>query len=424
MTIIHGVNRSHKPLPRLLEPVLSESLRHFPVVVVTGARQTGKTTLVGSSALAKGRTFRSLDDFDVLERARSQPDALLQDGELLTLDEVQRVPEILLAIKRDVDRMRRPGRYLLTGSANLLMMRRVSESLAGRAVYHTLSPLTEAEKAGRAEPGRWSEWLAAKDAGAVRKATGSEEAASDWTARALAGGYPVPALTLPEPVRAQWFDGYVRTYLERDLQDIASISSLADFRRLMRLAALRVGQVLNQSHLARDAALAQATAHRYLNLLETSYQIVRVPAFATSRTKRLVKTPKLYWTDTGLAAHLAAISAGGTASGPEVPGALLENLVLTQILAWRETVIPRPEIHYWRTHAGAEVDFVIESGRRLLPIEVKASQRARLADVSGLSAFLEEHPKTAPVGILLYGGKDVAILTERIVAIPVSSTWT
>jgi hypothetical protein len=423
MNIIHAVNRSSAPLSRLLEPVVAESLRHFPVVVITGARQTGKTTLVGASALAKGRTFRSLDDFDVLERARSQPDSLLQDGERLTLDEIQRAPELLLAIKRDVDRKRTPGRFLLTGSANLLMMRRVSESLAGRAVYHALWPMTEAEKAGRAESGPWSEWLVADEVRAATKIASGWEAGAGWIARALAGGYPVPALGLEEPARSQWFDGYVRTYLERDLQDIASISSLSDFRRLMRLATLRIGQVLNQSHLARDAALAQATAHRYLNLLEASYQIVRIPAFATSRTKRLVKAPKLFWTDTGLAAHLAALSSATTAPRSEVPGALLENLVLTQILTWRETISPRPELHYWRTHAGAEVDFVIEHGRRLLPIEVKATQRARLADVAGLTAFLEEHPRAAPIGILLYGGKEVAVLTERIVAVPVARAW-
>jgi predicted AAA+ superfamily ATPase len=182
-----------------------------------------------------------------------------------------------------VDRDRKPGRFLLTGSANLLLMQRVSESLAGRAVYLTLWPMTELEKQGRPEPGPWSEWLAAKSAESVKEATGAVSTGEGWQSRALAGGYPVPALSRDPDERAQWFDGYVCTYLERDLQDLASISSVADFRRLMRLGALRVGQMLNQSHLARDCALPQATAHRYLNLLEASCQIVRLPAFATSR---------------------------------------------------------------------------------------------------------------------------------------------
>jgi len=412
--------KEYATLPRLLEPVVLEALGRFPVVVVTGARQTGKTTLVEGGVVGRGRTYRSLDDYDVLERAMSQPGGLLQDGERLTLDEVQRVPELLHAIKRDVDRSRRKGRFLLTGSANLLMMRRVSETLAGRAVYLALWPMTEAEKRGEADAGPWSSWIEARDAASARPRT-ARAGAESWPTRALAGGYPVAALAAPAE-RAQWFDGYVRTYLERDLQEISAISSLADFRRLMKLAALRVGQMLNQTELARDAALSLATAHRYLNILETSYQIVRLPAFATSRTKRLVKTPKLYWTDTGLAAHLAGL--GASAQPGDVPGALLENLVLTQILAWRETVVPRPEVFYWRTHAGAEVDFVIESGRRLLPIEVKASTRVRLADAKGLDAFLEDHPKAAPFGVLLYGGREPLALSERVLAVPLDTAWT
>ncbi len=199
------------------------------------------------------------------------------------------------------------------------------------------------------------------------------------------------------------------------------MTSLGDFRRLMKLAALRNGQLLNQSELARNAALAQPTAHRYLDLLGTSCQIVRLSPFATSRTKRLVKTPKLYWTDTGLAVHLAGLTAGPR--GADLPGVFLENLVLTQILAWRETVVPRPEIHYWLTHDGAEVDFVLESSRRLLPIEVKAGSRARLSDAAGLGAFLDEHRKPAPFGIVLYGGSEVVRLEERVVAMPVGRVW-
>jgi hypothetical protein len=408
--------------PRLLESAVLGALRRFPVVVVTGARQTGKTTLVSTGAIAKGRTFRSLDEYDVLERVLARSDALLEEGDRLTFDEVQRVPEMLRAIKRDVDRWRRPGRFLLTGSANLLMMRRVSESLAGRAVYLTLWPMTETEKQGTPHAGPWSGWIAARDARSLCRPTRPRGGAG-WPARVLAGGYPVPALSDDPAERAQWFDGYVRTYLERDLQELSSISSLADFRRLMKLAALRAGQMLNQAELARDAALAQATAHRYLNLLETSCQIVRLPAFATSRTKRLVKTPKLHWTDSGLAAHLGGIISQPDASEEDVPGALLENLVLTQILAWRETVLPRPEVFYWRTHSGAEVDFVIESGRRLLPIEVKSARRVRLADAKGLEVFLEDNPRSAPLGILLYGGSDTLLLTDRIVAIPVHALW-
>ncbi|MBI3269303.1 MAG: ATP-binding protein [Planctomycetes bacterium] len=407
--------------PRILAQEVLTALGRFPVVVVSGARQTGKTTLVTMPPVGADRGYRTLDDLDVLERAQAAPDALLEDAPRLTLDEVQRVPSLLLAVKRAVDRKRAPGRFLLTGSANLLLMRRVSESLAGRAVYLDLWPMTEAEKAGRPDPGPWSDWLAARDARAVRALvppTSPRNRAGDTVAAILVGGYPSSVLAQDPEERAAWFDGYVRTYLERDLRDLAAIGNLTDFRRLMRLAALRAGQVLNQSALARDAGLPQPTAHRYLDLLETSYQIYRLPPYSVSRTKRLVKSPKLYWTDVGLAAHLAAVgSREGLAASP-LAGALLENLLLAHLLAWRTCASPRPELHYWRTHSGEEVDFVLESGNRLLPIEVKSARRVGLGDARGLEAFLAEHPKSAPFGILLHGGDETLSLTERVVAVP------
>ncbi len=419
MNIIHGMNKISAFLPRLIAPRIASALRHFPVVVLTGARQTGKSTLVSSSPLGNKRSYRSLDDFDVLERAQNRPDLLIQEARRMTLDEVQRAPSLLVAIKRSVDRDRQAGRFLLTGSQNLLMMRRISETLAGRAVYLTLWPMAESEKSGRPSPGPWERLLKARTATAAEKILASPVVSHPWEERALAGGYPVPSLQLKASPRNQWFEGYVRTYLERDLQEVASVSALADFRRLMRIAALRIGQMLNQTDLARDAGLSQPTAHRYLNLLETSYQLLRIPAFAVSRTKRLVKSPKLFWTDTGLAAHLAAYGSRRELSPDTFGGALLENLVLTQLLAWKETVSPRPEIYYWRTHAQQEVDFVLEWNRQLLPIEIKRGQRVRLAEIKSLELFLQEYPRLARVGIVFYGGTGVLRLSDRIVAAPI-----
>ena len=217
-------------------------------------------------------------------------------------------------VERAIDRNRSAGRFLLTGSANLLLMRQVSQSLAG--------------------PFRRARHL-------VRR-------------------------------------GYVCTDLERDLQDLATISSLPDFRRLMQAACLRLGQLLNQTELGRDVALPQPTVHRWLNLLETSYLLVRLPAYAVNRTKRLIKAPKLFWGDTGIALHLA---------GSEPQGSHLENLVLHDLLAWRDARVARAELGYWRTTIGEEVDVVIEAGGKLLPIEVKASASPRLADCAHLPSF-------------------------------------
>lgn len=210
--------------------------------------------------------------------------------------------------------------------------------------------------------------------------------------------------------RAIWFDGYVRTYVEPDLQALSSISALPDFRRLMQAAALRVGQILNQTQLGRDVALPQPTAHRYLNLLETSYMLVRLPAYAMNRTKRIIKSPKLYWTDTGLALHL-----GGET---EPRGAHLENLVLQDLLAWRDSRLERASLLYWRTTVDEEIDFVIETTGRLLPIEVKSATRPRLGDARHLDAFHAEYGEKARAGLLLHAGQALEWLGPRVLAAP------
>src|SRR5690606_32975495 len=297
-----------------------------------------------------------------------EPELLTGDSDPITLDEVQRAPELLHAVKRAIDQDRTPGRFLLTGSANLLMMQRVSESLAGRASYLTLWPMTRREQLGLGSSGIWEDLIENDEKDWIGLVAAQSLEAEDWRALSRRGGFPTPALTLKTPEeRAIWFDGYTRTYVERDLQDLAAITSLPDFRRLMRAASLRLGQLLNQTELGRDIALPQPTVHRWLNLLEISYLLVRLPAYAINRTKRLIKTPKIYWGDTGVAMHLAELS--------EPQGAHLENLVLQDLLAWQHARLTRADLFYWRTTIGEEVDFVIETGDRLLPVEVKTSRR-------------------------------------------------
>lgn len=406
MIIIHAV----KPLPRLVGPALAERLRVMPAVVITGARQTGKSTLA-EHLLPGERRYRSLDDLDTLDAARRDPEVLVGGKEPVTLDEVQRAPDLLKAVKRAIDRDRAPGRFLLTGSANLLLMRQVSETLAGRASYLTLWPMTRGEQHGEGRAGAWDALLASADGDWRDLLAARKREPEDWRVVALRGGFPTPALALETPSeRALWFDGYVRTYLERDLRDLAAISALPDFRRVMRAACLRVGQLLNQTELARDAAVAQPTVHRWLNLLEVSYLLVRLPAYAVNRTKRLIKSPKLYWSDTGLALNLAGLDK------PE--GAHLENLVLCDLLAWRDARLERAELGYWRTAMGEEVDFVIETGGRLLPVEVKVTARPRLADAAHLRTFRAEYGKKARAGLLLHTGSTLEWLAPDVLAAP------
>lgn len=382
----------------------------MPAVVVTGARQTGKSTLVEQLVPGK-RRYATLDDLDVLDAARRDPEVLVGGSNPITLDEVQREPGLLRAVKRAIDRDRSPGRFLITGSANLLLMRQVSESLAGRASYLTLWPMTRREQRGQGRCGRWEELLATPDAGWHDLLADSEDNAEDWRVLARRGGFPTPALALTEAAeRRIWFDGYVRTYLERDLQDLAVISALPDFRRLMRAACLRLGQLVNQTELGRDVALPQPTVHRWLNLLETSYFLVRLPAYAVNRTKRLIKAPKAYWGDLGMALHLAEVE--------ELSGAHFENLVLHDLLAWRDARNEHAELAYWRTATGEEVDFVIEAGGKLLPIEVKASARPRLADIAHLRTFRAEYGKKARAGLLLHTGSALEWMAPDVLAAP------
>lgn len=382
----------------------------MPAVVLTGARQTGKSTLA-QHLLPDERRFVSLDDLDALDLAHRDPEGLLGPPGPLTLDEVQRAPALLLAVKRAIDRDRRPGRFLLTGSANLSLMRQVSESLAGRASYLTLWPMTRLEQRGRGRCGLWEELLGHDEARWMELLRDHALEAEDWRALARRGGFPEPAIHLRSgSERTIWFDGYVQTYLERDLRALSSVSDLPDFRRLMRAVSLRVGQILNQSQLAQELGIPQPTVHRWLNLLETSYLIVRVPAFGLRRAKRLVRRPRLYAGDIGLALHLA----GST----EPSGAHLENVVLQDLLCWRDGRPGGAEVLFWRTATGQEVDLVIEADGRLLPIEVKATPRPRLADAAGLRAFRAEYGDLARAGLLLHTGSRLEWMTQDVLVAP------
>lgn len=408
MDIIHVMNGS--TLNRAVENALAQRLKVMPAVVVTGARQTGKSTLV--QRLTPGeRVFYTLDDLDVLDSARRDPESLVGGSIPVTLDEVQRSPSLLTVVKRSIDQNKRAGQFLITGSANLLLMGKVSESLAGRASYLTLWPMTRREQRGEGRCGIWDELLKADEKDWENTVLSHNTPYEDWRELALRGGFPTPAIELKtHQDRAIWFDGYIKTYLERDLQDIAAIDALPDFRRLMRAVCQRLGALVNQTEMGRDLSMAQPTVHRYLNLLETSYMLVRLPAYSVNRTKRLVKSPKFYWADTGVALDLAETKDPG--------GEHLENVVLHDLLVWRDSAPKSIELFYWRTHLGEEVDLVVECAGKLLPIEVKSTANPRLQDVKHLRSFRKEYPKTSRAGLLLHTGTHVEWMAPDVLAVP------
>lgn len=365
---------------RWLTQQLQAALQALPVVVLTGARQTGKTTLARS--LPEPRGYLSLDDLGVLGQAQADPDTLLLERPL-TLDEVQRAPELLLSLKRQVDRQRQPGDFLLTGSANLLLMSQVAESLAGRAVYLELPPFCPTEWLERPEGLAPLDRLFELDF----NLQDWPDEPGDWPGWLVRGGFAPAVIAASAESRNFWFAGYVQTYLERDLRQLSAVSSLPDFQRLMVLAANRVGRLLNQSELARDAALPQPTVHRHLNLLETGCLIARLAPYSTNPTTGLVKSRKLYWSDCGLAAWLAGIRSRQEVSSRMDQGFWLEQAIFQSLQAWRALDLTSRRLYFWRDRSGREVDFVLEKNGVLVALEIKAASQVTLSDVAGIKAF-------------------------------------
>jgi uncharacterized protein len=411
-------------LPRLSASHVARAMRVMPVVVLTGARQTGKSTLVRvltEPPDESTRDTRASDDYQyvtldtpaVLGRARDDPEAFVRQAECLVIDEVQHEPALLGAIKAavDADHPRRPGRFILTGSANILLMRRVNESLAGRAVYVTLHPLTRREQLGLGACGRWQELLETPARHWRDFALADIAPEEDWRDLARRGGYPPAAYDLDADAdRRLWFDGYIQTYLRRDVPELLAITSLPDFDRVLRALAIHIGTLVNQTALARDHGVAQTTVQRYVNVLETSYQLVRLPAYTVNRAKQLVKSPKYYWSDTGLALALA--------HNTEPTGAHLENLIVSDLLAWRDARMQPPEIFHWRTQKGTEVDVVIQDGGAVIPIEIKMTTQPSTNHIASLRAFLTEYSDRAVGGLLLHAGQDTFWIGEGILAVP------
>jgi len=395
--------------PREITLRLKRVLQQVPVAVLSGLRQTGKSTLLQNEAgIAREYAYQTLDDFAVLAAAKANPDSLLKEN--LILDEVQRCPELLIAIKRNVDQKRLPGRFILSGSANLALLGHVSETLAGRAVYLTLHPMTRRERKGNIkDPPFLTKFMNNQ-----HDLSGKAKPVSDT--EVLTGGLPPVCLRPAEDV-SEWFRGYIQTYVDRDVRQLSQITDLVAFHTLAQLAALRTGQVLSVSSLARDAKLNTVTAGRYLNLLETSFLVRRLPPFLKNRSSRLVKSPKLHFTDSGLAAHMAGIDTIEPGHDERLRGALFETFIVQNLAAILEAHLPDAQLSYWHEQGRYEVDFVIEKSRRVMAIEVKAATQWGESDLIGLRAFLQRTP-ACTAAVLAYNGEESVMLQDRLWAIP------
>lgn len=392
-------------------------LSSFPVVAVVGPRQVGKSTLVTRAPIAQGRVYLTLDDITTRSLAEEDPRSFLDRPQPLTIDEVQLVPGLLREVKLRIDRQRTAGRYLLTGSADLDHCADLAHVLAGRVGILQLPPICRSEETATQ---RWRAWLTATDAADLDAAFDGSEAQPFPFQRLLTGGFPLSLYANSDRARALWMESFRMTYLERDLRRISDIGNLADFNRLMQLAAVQTGTLVNQASMARDAGLSPATAGRYLSVLEASLLLRRIPPYFTNIGKRLVKSPKLFWTDTGLCAFLMGLGKlADLEREPHLRGRLFETFVCNEVRALLPFIDEPARLFHLRTHDRLEVDGLVEAGRRTLLFEAKASRTVTAADAAPLEKWMELNPGHGPA-VVLYAGSAYQRLSRKVRAIPVS----
>lgn len=405
-------------LPRLLRQRVLEALTDTPVVCLLGPRQVGKSTL--AQHINAGRSYLSLDDPTLLQAARQDALGFIESlPERVILDEVQRAPELMLAIKSVVDRDRTPGRFLLTGSANLLLLPQIQDSLAGRMEVIYLHPLTEQEK--RVSTTTLLEKLINAEL-APHMVPDSVPLAP--VADVLCqGGYPEPNQRAPHRAR-QWYRQYLNAIVQRDVQDIAAIQDKDGMLRLMELLACRTASLLNISSLSKDLGLERATVGRYFSILEKLFLVHQLPAWHRNHAKRLIKSPKLHLVDTGLAAALARLTPEQWLTDAERFGALLESHVVEQLIAQAGWLDPELRFYHYRDKDQLEVDLVIERGHDVWGVEVKRAASIQAKDAAGLARLAAQSGTGFRGGMLIYTGRHcLKLQVPGCFAVPIGMLW-
>lgn len=401
----------NKYISRSLEPVLQKAILEFPVVVLIGPRQSGKTTLL-KHLFGAQIPLVSLEPPDVRLAAVTDPRGFLDLYPApVIFDEIQYAPNLLPYIKELVDAHRdRPGQFILTGSQNLLLMQQVTESLAGRTAVLKLLPLSQREMKG--DPQRSLAW----ETGRI-KMEGEPSSSTDLWQDALRGFYPELASS-PQRDAALWQASYVQTYLERDVRNLRSIGDLSLFQTFLRALAARSAQQLNLSDLAKDVGIAVNTAKDWLSILEASFQVFILRPYYVNIGKRLVKSPKVYFIDPGVLCYLVGLRDPVHAASGPMGGAIFETLVVTEIY---KTILHRgqePALYFWRTAAGSEVDLVVESEGKLIPLEIKAAATARPDMAKEIAVFRGDFEERARPGYVIYSGNVRLPLGQGTISLP------
>ena len=403
--------------PRFIEHRLREAMSDTRVVMISGPRQSGKTTLAEKLA-SNGMPFLTLDDQTILETSRADPVGFIRGLDRAVIDEVQRAPELLLAIKRSVDTDRRPGRFILTGSANLMTLPNIADSLAGRMEIAELLPLAQCELQGK-RPEFLEHILQGKP-----PAIGTPVVGAELVQRVLSGGYPEALQRASWPRKQKWLLDYIKAVIERDVHDIAQIEHSRQLPRLLRVLAQHSSKLVNYSKIGSPLGIGHATIQKYTGILEQLFLVKTLQPWYTNELKRLVKTPKLHFLDSGLLAALRNTSPPGLA-GDRMPfGAILETFILAELLKLASWHDERLEFFHFRDRDDYEVDIVIEDPHgHVVGIEVKAAATVIATDFSGLRKLAEACGKRFILGLVLYDHDTTVPFGERLFAAPISTLW-
>lgn len=402
---------------RFVERRADEALSDTPVVLIIGPRRAGKTTLVKKMGTSE-RTYITLDDQTVLEAARNDPVGFIRGLDQAIIDEVQRAPDLLLAIKKSVDEDYRPGRFLLTGSANVLTLPKVADSLAGRMETIQMLPLARAEIAGNSPS-----FLEGLFEGKL-KSQPNAVVGDDLIQLVLLGGFPEALSRQNERRRQDWARAYLTSILTRDLRDIADVEKLTELPKFVRLLAEHSGQLVNYSQFGASINVSHKTGQRYVGLLEQVFLITTAQPWFTNALKRMVKTPKLHFVDSGLLATIRGLTFDRVKADRGMFGALLESFVFSEVQKLMTASDLRVAAHHFRDRDGREVDVVLErDDGMIVGIEVKASATVKTGDFSGLKTLAEASGSRFAYGVVLYDSTDIVPFGDRLVAAPLSCLW-
>jgi hypothetical protein len=402
---------------RFISSRVEEALTDTPVVLVNGPRRAGKTTLV-QQIKDRDRSYLTLDDPTTLAAAKADPVGFIRGLNAATIDEIQRVPDLLLAIKQSVDNDRRPGRFLLTGSANILTIPRVADSLAGRMEIVRMLPLARSEIVGR-RPTFLDEVFSGRVPAPRDLLLGD-----DLMRAVLAGGYPEALTRRSERRRQDWADAYVEAVVTRDLKDIAVVERLTDLPKFMRLLAEHSGQMANYSELGCGIGVDYKTSQRYVRLLEQLFLITTLAPWYTNAIKRIVKSPKLHVMDSGILAAVRGVTFSRLKTDRGLLGSLLETFVVSEVMKLCTWSNERCRLHHFRDHAQHEVDLLLEDRQgRIVGIEVKARATVNQSDFSGLHKVAEVCKDRLVFGVVLYDSDRTVPFGDRLFAAPISSLW-